>query len=44
MDLGEFSVATEDGTTLGDLLDRYIKEVTPSKRGGAQERYRLAGC
>lgn len=41
MDLGEFSVAIEDGTTLGDLLDRYIKEVTPSKRGGAQEKYRL---
>lgn len=41
MDLGEYSAAIEDGTTLGDLLDRYIKEVTPTKRGGAQEKYRL---
>lgn len=41
MDLGEYSLANTDGVTLGDLLDRYIKEVTPSKRGSTQEKYRL---
>lgn len=42
MDLGEFSPPETVTATLSDLLDRYEKEVTPSKRGAAQEKYRLA--
>lgn len=30
-----------ENTTLGDLIDRYIKEVTPSKRSAASEEQRL---
>ena len=30
-------------TTLSDLLKRYRDNVTPTKRGAAEERYRLAG-
>ena len=42
MDLGEYEAADTTVTTLADLLDRYEKEVTPSKRGATQEKYRLA--
>jgi integrase len=42
MDLGEYTAAETTQTTLADLLDRYEKEVTPSKRGAPQEKYRLA--
>jgi integrase len=42
MDLGEYTSAESTTTTLTDLLDRYEKEVTPSKRGAPQEKYRLA--
>lgn len=41
MDLGEYTSAETTTTTLADLIDRYKKEVTPSKRGGEQEKYRL---
>lgn len=41
MDLGEFSPVGLD--TLADLIARYLKEVTPHKKGATQERYRLAG-
>lgn len=41
MDLGEFSPVGLD--TLADLIDRYLKEVTPHKKGAKQERYRLDG-
>lgn len=42
MDLGEFSPPEAVTATLTELLNRYEREVTPSKRGAAQERYRLA--
>jgi hypothetical protein len=42
MDLGEYTSAETTTTTLTNLLDRYEKEVTPSKRGAQQEKYRLA--
>jgi len=29
-------------TTLGDVLDRYVREVSPHKRGYSSERYRIA--
>lgn len=41
MDLGEYAVADTTVTTLGDLIDRYLKEVTPTKRGATGEKYRL---
>lgn len=41
MDLGEYSPAETTKTTLAELIDRYKKEVTPTKRGALQERYRL---
>lgn len=41
MDLGEYEAADTTVTTLADLIDRYKKEVTPSKRGAYQEKYRL---
>ena len=41
MDLGEYEPAETTTTTLADLIDRYKKEVTPTKRGAAQEKYRL---
>lgn len=41
MDLGEYSPVGLD--TLGDLIDRYLKEVTPHKKGAKQEGYRLNG-
>ncbi len=41
MDLGEFSPTEVTTVTLGELLDRYEREVTPKKRGAAQEHYRL---
>ena len=41
MDLGEFSLVSTETTTLADLIGRYIQEVTPSKRGAFQEKYRL---
>lgn len=42
MDLGEFTLKEDRTFKLGDLIDRYEREVTPSKKGSAQERYRLA--
>lgn len=42
IDLGEFYLVSTESTTLADLLARYEKEVTPSKRGASQEKYRLA--
>jgi len=41
MDLGEYTTAETTTTTLAELIDRYIKEVTPTKRGVFQEKYRL---
>ena len=41
MDLGEYTPAETTTTTLADLIDRYKQEVTPSKRGALQEKYRL---
>lgn len=41
MDLGEYAPAETDTTTLADLIDRYVKEVTPCKRGAFQEKYRM---
>ena len=41
MDLGEYSPVGLD--TLADLIDRYLKEVTPHKKGAKQEAYRLKG-
>lgn len=40
MDLGEYNPLGLD--TLSDLIDRYLKEVTPLKKGAKQEQYRLA--
>lgn len=43
MDLGQYSLSEPiDTTTLSDLISRYLIEVTPSKKGAAQERYRLS--
>ena len=44
MDRGEFVEieAAARKMTLGDALDRYEREVTPAKRGAAQERVRIA--
>ena len=43
MDLGAYAPPQQaDVTTLSQLLSRYEAEVTPSKKGAAQERYRLA--
>lgn len=41
MDLGEYTPDQIGNTILADLLDRYLKEVTPCKRGALQEKYRL---
>jgi len=41
MDLGEYTPAETTITTLADLIDRYKKEVTPTKRGASREKYRL---
>lgn len=42
MSRGVFMDRTEaDRNTLGDLLGRYVKEVTPHKRGHEAERYRI---
>ena len=41
MDLGEYTPDQIGNTILADLLERYKQEVTPSKRGCAQEKYRL---
>lgn len=41
MDTGEYTPVQTSTTTLAELLDRYKKEVTPSKRGGTQEKYRI---
>lgn len=41
-DRGVFVNRSEaDRVTIGDLIDRYIKEVTPHKRSAEQERYRM---
>lgn len=43
MDLGDYAPSEPvDITTLSELLSKYEIEVTPSKKGAAQERYRLA--
>lgn len=44
IDRGEQSVSRRDlkGTTLGDLIRRYMVEVTPSKRSAETERLRLS--
>lgn len=41
MDIGEYSPVGLD--TLNDLIKRYLKEVTPHKKGAKQEGYRLNG-
>lgn len=42
MDKGTFVDRTEtEKNTLGDLIDRYLKEVTPLKRGKGPEASRL---
>lgn len=43
MDRGVFvSRAEAESTTLKDALERYEREVTPRKRGAAQEKYRIS--
>lgn len=43
MDRGDYQDTTEaQRTTLGEALDRYLREVTPGKRGAPQERNRIA--
>lgn len=43
MDLGQYAPSEPvDTTLLSELLARYEIEVTPTKKGAAQERYRLA--
>lgn len=39
MDLGEYNPIGLD--TVGELIDRYVKEVTPTKKGSKAERNRL---
>jgi integrase len=42
MDKGQFIDRSEaESTTIGELIDRYLSEVTDSKKGARQERYRL---
>lgn len=42
MDRGQFINRTEaENTTLGELLNRYLREVTPQKKGAVVERYRI---
>jgi len=42
IDRGIFVDRTEaERTTLAELLDRYLKEITPTKKGARQESYRL---
>ncbi|MCK9608642.1 MAG: site-specific integrase [Methylomonas sp.] len=42
IDRGIFVDRTEaERTTLGELIDRYLLEITPNKKGEKQERYRL---
>ncbi|MEZ0246990.1 MAG: site-specific integrase, partial [Methylophilaceae bacterium] len=42
MERGVFVSNSEaEKTTLGDLIDRYIKEVTPTKRSSYNEQQRL---
>ena len=42
MDKGEFVSRSEaETTTLGELCDRYLAEVSPSKRGAESEGHRL---
>ena len=42
MDLGEYMPKEAVTATLGELLERYEMEVTPSKRSATKEKYRLA--
>jgi integrase len=43
LDTGEWQDATEARrTTMAALLDRYLREVTPHKRGAVPEQYRIA--
>jgi len=43
IELGALSLPIEQRTdTLGDILARYLKEVSPAKRGFDAERYRIA--
>jgi len=42
IDKGTYVDRTEaESTTLGELIDRYLSEITPSKKGIKQETYRL---
>lgn len=42
MDIGCFKDKTlAENTTLGDLLERYVKEVTPHKKSSKQESHRI---
>lgn len=42
IDKGQFVDRSEaESTTIGELIDRYLSEVTDSKKGAKQERYRL---
>lgn len=42
IDRGQFINRTEaENTTLGELLNRYLREVTPQKKGAIVERYRI---
>lgn len=42
MDRGAFVSRREaESTTLRDALARYLREITPRKKGAAQEKYRI---
>ena len=41
IDVGDTSIKTPRATTLGDLLTRYAKEITPTKKGADPELRRL---
>ncbi len=43
MDRGAFTAPIIDNRTMGDLLSRYAKEVTPGKRGAEPEKCRIDG-
>ena len=44
MDSGDFVDRSEaEKTTLGAVLDRYRREITPSKKGADSEAYRIQG-
>ena len=42
MDREQFQdLSAEANTTLGDILKKYVNEITPSKKGAQWERYKI---